>query len=63
MEEAKRMKADVDYHKKRLVEKIEEAKQLLKEEVPDKIELFLRNTSQVLRVLDSRVNSLSESHI
>ena len=63
MEAATKMKVEVDYYKKRLVEKVEEARQLLKEKVPDETELFLRNTSQVLRVLDSRVNSFSDNHM
>ena len=54
------MKGEVDTYKKRLVEKVEEAKQLAQEEVPEHPEVFLRKTSQVRRVLESRVNSFSE---
>ena len=63
MEAAKRMKSEVDSYKKRLVEKVDEAKQLAQEEVPEHPEPFLRKTSQVRRVLESRVNTFSESQM
>jgi len=62
MEAAKRVKSEVDSYKKRLVEKSEEAKQLLQEKIPNEPQLFLRKTSQILRVLESRLNSFTESH-
>ncbi len=62
MEAAKRLKSEVDSYKKRLVEKVEEAKKLLLEKVPKELQPFLRKTSQMLRILESRVNSFTESH-
>ena len=62
MEAAKRVKSEVDSYIKRLVEKVAEGKQLLQEKIPKELQLFLRKTSQMLRVLESRVNSFTESH-
>ncbi len=62
MEAAKRMKSEVDSLKKRLRQKVEEVKEHLKEKVPEETEMFLRKTTDMRGVLESRVNSFTESH-
>ena len=62
MEAAKRMKSEVDSLKKRLKQKVEEVKEHLKDKVPEETELFLRRSTDMRGVLESRVNSFSESH-